>query len=93
MANLSLFNKSGHYTAPDAATLAALSEPERVAIARICDASHILDAANLAAETNATALKQAQSEIAELEKSIPKITFNDLAKAAAAETMRRRAGL
>lgn len=93
MSNLNLFSKSGQYTPPDAATFAALSDPERVAINRIADAAAVLDAANDAAKANADALKQTQHEIAALEKLVPKITFNDLAKAQCADTQKRRAGL
>ena len=41
MSNLNLFDKAGHYTAPDAATFAALSDPERVAINRIGEAAAV----------------------------------------------------
>jgi hypothetical protein len=91
--NLNLFSKAGRYQAPDAATFAALSDPERVAINRIADAAAILDAANVAAETNAAELKTVQTEIVALEKKIHKTTFNDLIKAQCADTARRRAGL
>ena len=91
--NINLIDKAGQYRAPDAATFAALTDPERMAISRIGDAAAVLDAANVAAETNATALKSVQAEIRALEKVIPKITFNDLAKQMAADTQRRRAGI
>lgn len=91
--NLNLFDKAGRFTAPDAAILAALTDPERNAIARIADAANLLDAANLAAQENSDALKLKRDEIAALEKKIPKLTFNDLAKAMAADTQKRRAGL
>jgi hypothetical protein len=93
MANLDLFDKAGRFTQPSPETLAALSDPERAAIARIRDASNVLDAANLAAQENADALKSTQTEIAALEKVIPKITFNDLIKAQCRDTAARRAGI
>jgi hypothetical protein len=91
--NLNLFSKSGSYQAPDAATLAALSEPERVAIARIADAAAVLDQANRAAQVNADALKSTQSEIAALEKIVPRVTRIDLVKQMSRDTQARRAGL
>lgn len=90
--NLNLFDKTGRFSEPNPAALAALSDPERAAIVRIRDAAAILDQANVAAQANADTLKATQTEIAKLEKIVPKITFNDLAKAQAAETQRRRAG-
>ena len=90
--NLDLFSKSGSYQAPDAATLAALSEPERVAIARIADTAAVLDQANQAAQANADTLKSTQAEVAKLEKIIPSVTRIDLVKQMSAETQRRRAG-
>ncbi len=93
MANIDMFDKAGRFSEPDPRTLAALTPAERMGVARIRDASRLLDAANGAAQTNADALKSVQAEIAGLEKVIPKITFNDLAKAQARETQRRRAGV
>jgi hypothetical protein len=91
--NLDLFDKAGRYQAPNAATLAALSEPEQAAIARIRDAAAVLDAANLAAQENADTLKSVQTEIAALEKIVPRVTRIDLVKQMSADTQRRRAGL
>lgn len=93
MANINPFDSAGRFTEPNPEALAALSDAERVAIARIRDASRALDAANLAAEANADALAGTQGEIAALEKVIPRVTRIDLVKAMAAETQRRRMGL
>ncbi len=91
--NLSLFDHAGRYQAPDAAKLAALSEPERAAIARIAEAAAVLDAANQAAQVNAETLKATQIEIVALEKIIPRVTRIDLVKQMSADTQRRRAGI
>jgi hypothetical protein len=91
--NLSLFDKAGRYQAPNAETLAALSDPERAAIARIGEAAAVLDAANVAAKENADALKATQTEIAALEKIVPRVTRIDLVKQMSADTQRRRAGV
>ena len=93
MSNLNLFDKAGHYTAPDAATFAALSDPERVAINRIGEAAAVLDHANAATLANAAETKATQAEIAELEKTIPRVTRIDLVKQMMADTQRRRAGV
>jgi hypothetical protein len=93
MSNLDLFNKRGEFTEPSPAALAALSEPERAAIARIRDAAAVLDQANVAAEANADAIKTTQAEVARLEKIIPSVTRMDLVKQMSADTQRRRAGL
>ena len=91
--NLNLFDKAGRYQAPNAATLAELSDPERNAIARIADAAAVLDAANLAAQANADNLKSTQAEIAALAKIVPTVSRIDLVKQMSADTQRRRAGL
>jgi hypothetical protein len=91
--NLNLFDKAGRYQAPNAATLAALSEPERVAVIRVGEAAAMLDQANIAAQANADALKSTQAEVAKLEKIIPSVTRMDLVKQMSADTQRRRAGL
>ena len=91
--NLSLFDKAGRYQAPNAETLAAVSEPERVAIARIAEAAAVLDQANADAKANADEIKLTQSEVAALEKIVPRVTRMDLVKQMSADTQRRRAGL
>lgn len=93
MSNLDLFNKRGEFTEPNPATLAALSDPERAAIAKIRDAAKLLDQANQAAQENADALKSTQAEVAALEKIVPRVTRMDLVKQMSADTQRRRAGL
>lgn len=91
--SITLFDKSGNWIEPSASALEAVTEPERAAIARIRDAAQVLDAANVAAQDHADRLAKVRSEIAALEKITPKISFNDLAKAMARDTQRRRMGL
>jgi hypothetical protein len=93
MSNVSLFDKAGRYTPPDAATFSALSDPERVAINRIADTAAILEAANQAAQANADALKATQAEIAKLAKLVPTVSRIDLVRQQMRDTQRRRSGL
>jgi len=93
MTALNLFDTAGRYIAPSAEIIATLTEAERTALDRIAEAAGALEAAKLAAKANGDKLAATQAEIAAIEKVIPKITFNDLAKAMAAETQKRRAGL
>ena len=93
MANLDLFSKHGKFTAPGAEALAALTDGERAAIAAIGNAAGILETATVAVAENESALKSVQAEIAVAERSIPKITFNDLIKQQCRDTARRRSGL
>jgi hypothetical protein len=51
------------------------------------------DAANIAAQKNAGAIYATQAEIAELERTIPRISRIDLVKEMSRETQLRRAGL
>jgi hypothetical protein len=90
--NLNLFDKAGRFTEPSPAALAAVSDPERAAVARVREAAAVLDAANLAALVNADAIEATQAEVAKLEKTIPQITRIDLVKQMSADTQRRRAG-
>jgi hypothetical protein len=93
MATLALLDKSGRFSEPNPSALAALNDAQRVAVARARDAANALDVATAAAKANADALAVTQSEIATLEKVVPRVTFNDLAKAMARETLRRRMGV
>jgi len=91
--NIDLFDKAGRFTEPSPAALAAVTEGERAAIARIRDAAAILDQANVAAQANADEIKATQAEVAKLEKIVPSVTRIDLVKQMSADTQRRRAGL
>jgi hypothetical protein len=93
MANLDLFDKRGKFTAPSPAALASLTEAERGNVAGVGDATQHLENATAAVESNETELKETRTEIAALEKQVPKQTFNDLIKQQCADTQRRRAGL
>lgn len=93
MANLNLFDRLGRFTAPSAETLAALTDTERANVAGIGDASSRLETATAAIAVNEFNLADTRAEIVALEKIVPRQTFNDLAKAMAADTQRRRAGL
>ena len=93
MANLSLFDKAGHWTEPSVEALAAVTDAERDAIAHVRDAAHALDAANVAFAENESALKSTQAEIAAFEKRVPKIDRITLVKQMMADTQKRRAGL
>lgn len=61
-------------------------------IAAIAAAAATLDTATAAVKANESALADIRVEIKTLEKSVPKVTFNDLIKMQCADTMRRRAG-
>jgi hypothetical protein len=61
--------------------------------ANVADAAQRLDTATAAVAENESALADIRVEIKTLEKTVPKVTFNDLAKAQARDTARRRAGL
>jgi hypothetical protein len=91
--NLELFSKDGRWTEPTPEALAAVSEAERTAIGNIRNAAAMLDTATVAVESNEHALADIRVEIKTLEKSVPKVTFNDLAKAQARDTQRRKMGL
>jgi hypothetical protein len=62
-------------------------------IGDIGDCRHALAVATDAVNANESALADIRVVIGELEKKIPKTTFNDLIKAQCADTARRRAGI
>lgn len=89
--SLNLFDSRGNFIA-NPAVIDQLSPDVRQAVERVGEASKQLSAATAARTDAEQQLKATRADIAEIEKTMPKMSHTDLARQFINDSNRRRAG-